>query len=233
MATFALIHGAWHGAWCFEHLIPLLEGEGQRTAAIDLPCEDVDAGCAEYARIVADSLGGAGDVIVVAHSFGGLTAPLVAELSPVRHLVFLCALLPEPGVSLLEQLERDPSILGPAESGTVRDEAGRSYWPDEDTAIAALYDDCDSKVADRAAARLRHQARRPAIEASPLARWPRIPMTYALCTEDRITNPDWSRRAVPERLGVAPIELPGGHSPFLSRPGRVAELLLSVAEGLT
>jgi pimeloyl-ACP methyl ester carboxylesterase len=232
VATFALIHGSWHGAWCFEHLAPLLEGEGQRAIAVDLPCEDLDAGCAEYARIVADSLDNADDAIVVAHSFGGLTGPLVAELRPVRHLVFLCALLPEPGVSLREQLEHDSSILGPAESGTVRDEAQRSYWPDENAAIEALYHDCDPEVARSAAARLRHQARRPAIEPSPLGRWPAVPVTYVLCRDDRITNPQWSRLAAAERLGADPIELPGGHSPFLSRPGHVAELLLGIAQRL-
>jgi pimeloyl-ACP methyl ester carboxylesterase len=230
VATFGLIHGSWHGAWCFERLVPLLEAEGQRAVAVDLPCEDVDAGCGEYARIVADSLESADDVILVAHSFGGLTGPLVAELRPVRHLVYLCALLPLPGASLRDQLGSDPSMLGRAESGTVRDEEERSYWPDEDSAIDALYHDCDPKVAPAAAARLSHQARKPAIEVSPLQRYPELALTYVLCAEDRITNPEWSRRAAKERLGVAPVEIPGGHSPFLSRPDRVAELLLGIAD---
>jgi pimeloyl-ACP methyl ester carboxylesterase len=230
--TFALIHGAWHGGWCFEHVEALLEGEGARVVAADLPCEDTDAGAEEYARIVSDAIGAADDLVVVGHSLGGLTAPLLAEARPVRHLVFVCGLLPQPGLSLRDQLEREPSMLGPAEGETVRDEQDRSYWGDEQAAVDALYQDCHPEVARGAAKRLRPQARMPAAEPTPLARWPEVPSTYLVCRDDRITNPDWARRAARDRLGVEPIELPGGHTPMLSRPGHVAEILLGIAHGV-
>lgn len=171
-------------------------------------------------------------MVVVAHSLGGLTAPLVAGLRPVDHVVLLCALLPEPGISFADQLDRDPSILGPAAGGTARDDRDRSYWPNERTAIAAFYHDCEPDLARRAYSRLRHQARKPSVEPSPLGRWPQVPITSVLCRDDRVTSPEWSRRAAHERLGVEPIELPGGHSPFLSQPGHLAELLLGVARGV-
>jgi pimeloyl-ACP methyl ester carboxylesterase len=92
MSTFALVHGACHGAWCWQRLTPELEGRGHRVVAVDLPTEDRSAGNVRYAEIVAESLAGLeDDVVVVGHSLAGLTIPLVAALRPVRRLVFLCA----------------------------------------------------------------------------------------------------------------------------------------------
>ena len=93
MATFALVHGAWHGGWAWDVLRPELEARGHRVVAPDLPCEDVDAGVMEYTAAVRDALGGDEDAIVVGHSLGGLTIPLV----PARLRVFLCALVPGTG----------------------------------------------------------------------------------------------------------------------------------------
>jgi pimeloyl-ACP methyl ester carboxylesterase len=92
VSTFALVHGACHGAWCWERLTPELEGRGHRVVAVDLPTEGRSAGNVRYAEIVAESLSGLeDDVVVVGHSLAGLTIPLVAALRPVRRLVFLCA----------------------------------------------------------------------------------------------------------------------------------------------
>ena len=94
--TFVLVHGAWHGAWCWRDLMPHLERLGARAIAVDLPCDDVTAGTEAYAAHVLDALPASGDVVLVGHSLGGLTIPLVAAARPVRALVFLCALLPFP-----------------------------------------------------------------------------------------------------------------------------------------
>jgi hypothetical protein len=71
-----------------------------------------------------------------------------------------------------------------------------------------------------AASRLRGQAWTITREVSPLDAWPTVPATYILGIEDPVINPTWSRRVVPELLGVAPVELPGGHSPFPAAPRR-------------
>jgi pimeloyl-ACP methyl ester carboxylesterase len=231
MATFALVHGAWHGAWCWERLIPELEGHGHAAIAVDLPCDDVTAGCAAYADLVIAQTAGAGDdLVLVGHSLGGLTIPLVAAARPALKLVFLCALIPQPGLSLVDQLEREPEIFPPGfGAGIARDDHDRSYWQDEDAAADALYGDCPRQLTSWALARLRPQARLPSLEQCPLGQWPAVESVSLLATGDAAINPEWSRRAARARLGANTVELPGDHSPFLGRPGELAEVLLSVS----
>ena len=230
--TFVLVHGAWHGGWCWQQLVPHLERRGARAIVVDLPCDDVEAGTEAYAGHVVEALPERGDVVLVGHSLGGLTIPLVAATRPVRALVFLCALLPVPGRSLVDQLQLEPEIFVPGfGSALARDALGRSYWTDRDAGIAELYGDVETADATRAFARLRPQARLPSVEPSPLRAWPDAPSVVILARDDLAVGPSWSRRASRERLGIEPLELPGGHSPFMSQPARLAELLLTgVAE---
>jgi hypothetical protein len=93
-----------------------------------------------------------------------------------------------------------------------------------------MYTDCEPEVARRAAGRLRGQAPLPSREASPLHRWPDVPSSYLLCTEDLMVGPAWSRRVAREQLGVEPIEWPGSHSPMLARPRELAGLLVELAQ---
>lgn len=109
MATFALVHGAGHGAWCWERLIPILEGLGHRTFAMDPPCEDRTAGPERYAEVVDRALPPASDLVLIGHSLGGLTVPLVAVRRPVPRFIFLCALIPEFKRSLADPVAADPS----------------------------------------------------------------------------------------------------------------------------
>jgi pimeloyl-ACP methyl ester carboxylesterase len=231
VTTFALVHGAWHGGWAFDPVVEHLTAAGHRAVAPDLPCEDPEAGAERYADVVEQAIGPPdGDLVVVGHSLGGLTAPLVARRRPVRRLVFVCGLLPEPGRPLSDRFS-DPDIFvpGPGER-TARGEDGLSRWLSEDDAIAAMYADCKPEVARGAAARLRGQAPLPSREASPLDRWPDVPSSYLLCTEDLMVGPAWSRRVAREQLGVEPIEWPGSHSPMLARPRELAGLLVELAQ---
>jgi hypothetical protein len=121
---FALVHGAWHVAWAWDALTPELEARGHRVVAPELPREDVDAGAAEYARVVIDALDRADDAIVVGHPLGGMTVPLV----PARMHVCLCAYVPQPGRALID---RGPEAFRPRfADSAIRDELERSYWPD-------------------------------------------------------------------------------------------------------
>ena len=77
MATFGLVHGAWHGAWCWDLLVPELELRGHAAIAMDLPCEDREATFFDYADTVTAALGDSSDVVLVGHSLAGMTIPLV------------------------------------------------------------------------------------------------------------------------------------------------------------
>jgi pimeloyl-ACP methyl ester carboxylesterase len=168
------------------------------------------------------------DVVVVGHSLGGLTIPLIAAARPVQRLVFLCAILPQPGLSFAAQSAEDRGALPPNFGAAQRVHPdGSTSWP-EQAAIERFYHDCAPEDARWAASRLRRQAWKSVDETTPLETWPAAPCTSILCTEDRVVVPAWSRRIAIERLGAAAVEVPGGHSPFLSRPAELATLLASL-----
>ena len=149
---------------------------------------------------------------------------LLPELLTVEELVFLCAPLPIPGVSLMARYEREPDMFLRANLPPRSLTAGSER--SAESAIAAFFHDCTDDVAQAAVERLRPQAPRPLDEPYPGAAWPpEVPCRYVLCRDDRIVNPAWARREVPFTLGARPIELAGGHSPFLSRPEELADML--------
>jgi pimeloyl-ACP methyl ester carboxylesterase len=228
VTTFCLVHGAWHGGWCWDRLAPELEARGGKVVAPDLPCEDVDAGVSVYADVVDAALGDAGDVILVGHSLGGATIPLVAARRPVRALVYLCALVPTPGEPISRAIA-DGALLPGFAGSTVKDELGRTYWPDPAAAVHDLFHDAPPAAAVDAAARLRRQARAASREPCPLDELPDMERICVVCRDDRAVSASWSRTAARDLLGVEPVELPGSHSPFLSRPAELAELLFSLA----
>lgn len=224
MTTFGLVHGVCAGAWCWDSLAPLLEAAGHDVVAVDLPCDDAAATVSDYSEVVYDALGTREEVVLVGWSLGGLTIPLVAARRPVRELVFLCALIPEPGKSLLEQ---GFDFLGTAPAEWQADHGDGSFSILPEAIGRYLAQDVDPAVAADLATRLRRQCVTPYIEPCPLQSFPDVPCRYILCREDRIVRPDWSRQAARERLGVDPTELPGSHSPMASRPRELADALLS------
>lgn len=228
MTTFALVHGAWHGAWCWECLIPELDRFGHRSIAVDLPCDDAAATFETYADIIAEAITGEPeDIVVVGHSLAGLTIPLIPSRRPVGRMVFLCALIASPGLSFVQQLEAEPEIVLPHyEAGiTEPDQRGRTRCVDFEVAREAFYADCKETQARAAFDRLRPQARTGYSQPCPLDALPDVPMTYVMCQDDAMINPAWSRLAARERLAVEPVVLPGSHSPFLSRPAELAGVL--------
>jgi pimeloyl-ACP methyl ester carboxylesterase len=229
VATFALVHGAWHGAWCWERLAPELEAAGHRAVAVDLPAGDPSAGLTRYAELTAEALDDADDVIVVGHSLGAASIPIVAALRPVRHLVFVCGLLPEPGKSVTDRYTTEDVFMPGFAGNTVTLEDGSSAWVDIESVRRCMYHDCPDEDVTWAFARMRPQAGAPRQEPWPLEAMPSVERTSILCRDERCIRPDWSRRMSRELLGVEAVELDGGHSPFLSRPAELAATLCRVA----
>ena len=181
--------------------------------------DDPAAGAADWANVIVEAIGDAGDrddVILVGHSLAGLAVPIVAAMVPLRRMVFLCANVPVPGILDEQYLGEHPDavIIPPL----TFDAQGRLTvpWP---VARELFYGDCDEALAQAAYERLVPSAALIANrEPCPLDAWPEVPSDYILCAENRIIGPSWSRRVSAERLGGPAIELPGGHCPFWSRP---------------
>ena len=229
MATFALVHGAWHGAWCWERLTPALEALGHRVITMDLPVDDSSATFDDYADVVCDALSDEADraPILVGHSFAAATVPLVAARRPVRRIVYLCAMPPIPGLPFAQQMSQESEMLHPdyAKGLGKADSEARYAWIDKDLARFHLFGDCDDGTVSQAFKRLRPQAVYSYARPCSLTGLPTVASTYVVCTEDRIVNPDWSRRIAREWLDAEVIELPGSHSPFFSQPKALAQLL--------
>ena len=229
MSTFGLVHGHWHGAWCWDRLIPELESRAHRAVAMDLPCETLDAGCARNADVVRAAIADCGeDVVLVGHSAGGLTIPLVAQARRVRRLIFIAALLPQPGRSLAAQFEADPEIIHP--DFTYVDNGDGFCSIDPVLAPRYFYNDCTGANAAWATTRLRRQTTTTITETSPLTAWPDVSCSYLVTGQDRVIGTGWQRRAARERIAADVVELAdSGHSPFLSRPSELADLLVHIA----
>jgi pimeloyl-ACP methyl ester carboxylesterase len=213
MATFVLIHGGGGSAWDWHLVAPELRERGHDVVAVDLPTEDAAAGLEEYADSVVDAIGARSGLVVVGHSFGGLTAPLVCARLPVDTLVLLAGMIPAPG---------EP----PGEWWTNTRHAQAD--PDDD-AIAAYMHDVPPELAAEALAHERDSAGPPMDRPWPLDAWPDVDTRFLLCRDDRYFPAEWLRGVVRKRLGIEPDEIDGSHCVYLSRPRELAERLAGYA----
>lgn len=220
MSTFCLVHGSAQDARCWNLLVPELESRGHQTIRTRLPADEPEAGAKRYAGIILKSIpDNADDVVLVGHSASGYFLPLVAAQHRLRRIVFLAAMLPEIGRSFLDQLRADPTMFQP---GWV----GKDPSIDDAAAKHFLFHDCSPEVADWAmTTRIRLPLEKVAGEIYALRQWPDVASMYIVCSNDRTINPEWSRRAARERLGVQAIEIASGHCPYLSRPRELGDVL--------
>lgn len=211
MATFVLIHGAGDVGWYWHLVEAELRTRGHETVAPDLPCEDDSAGLPEYADAVIEAIGDRTDLVVVAQSLGAFTAPLVCDRRTVDLLVLVAPMIPAPGEA-------------PADYWTdtrYGDEERESY----DDEIALFYQDVPAELAAEALKRGRKQSEARMHEPSPLSTWPDVPTRVVLCRDDRLFPAAFLRRVARERLGITPDEIDGGHTPALSHPTELADVL--------
>jgi len=227
MTTFALIHGAWGSGWHWGTVPAQLRALGHEVVAPNLPIEDPEATFEDYAAVVVDALAGAHDVVAVGFSLGGHTAAIVADRHPVRELVYLAAMVPEPGRSLHEQFARGDAMLLPEHrAGLARpDEHGVSRWVDFDVYYETTCHDCDEPVARERFARSRGQSNAPFRRPCPLDAMPQVPTRYISCSDERLMNNAYWRPVVRQRLRVEPVEIHASHSPMASVPDKLVRLL--------
>jgi pimeloyl-ACP methyl ester carboxylesterase len=188
-----------------------LRARGHDVVAPDLPCEDDSAGLPEYADAVVDAIGGRTDLVVVAQSLGGFTAPLVCERVAVDLLVLVAPMVPAPGEA-------------PADywANTRYEEEPRERFDDE---IALFYQDVPPETASEALRRGRPQSEARLHEPSPFEVWPDVPTQVLLGRDDHLFPGSFLRRVARERLGITLDEIDGGHTLALSHPTELADRL--------
>jgi pimeloyl-ACP methyl ester carboxylesterase len=240
---FVLIHGGFHGAWCWRLLVPELERLGHEAIAIDLPGHgerrDERSTLADRRDAIVRVLR-EGDILV-GHSGGGYDITLAADAAAdlIGHVIYLAAGLPLDGRTILEATggaasdtdDGGVSRLMTDETGMLRfirpGAGGRMECVDFEGTRDFFYHDCDIETARWAFGLLTPAPAEFLLETVSLPRFwqANLPRSYVLCTQDR-AKPHSMSMQVAARLGVEPLTIDSSHSPFLSRPRELAGLLV-------
>lgn len=237
MATYILVHGAFHGGWCWEEVKPLLEEAGHRVLAPDLPGTGEDA--TPLFGDVLDlwgekiaALARAADepVFLVGHSRGGIVISTAAEKAPdaIARLVYVAAFLLPTGTSLIDFLQE----AGEGGLPAIRLPDGSAVTLDQADGPSALYHQVDRERVDRALSRLCREPIQPLQQPLELTeeRYGGVPRAYILTEEDRAIPHSLQRRMISEQPCDPVICLPSDHSPFYSAPRELADALISLAK---
>lgn len=225
---FVLIHGGFHGAWCWSRVIPELERLGHQAIAIDLPGHGdrrEERSALADRRDAITSVLRAGDILV-GHSGGGYDMTLAADAAPrlIGHVIYLAAGLPLEGRTILEATggaaERDDGevrSLMTDETGMLRfvrrGASGRMECADFEATRDFFYHDFDEKTARWAFERLTPAPEEFLLETVSVPRFwqANLPRSYVLCTQDR-AKPYSMSMAAAGRLGVDPLTIDSSHS---------------------
>lgn len=192
---------------------------GNEAIAVDLPGDDVTAGLPRYTELVVEAIGARSDVVLVAGSLGGFTAPLVCERVPVRELVLVNAMIPDPGETARDWWTHTGAL-------EAQDEAARTggYGP-FDVGTYFLHD-VDAQTASEGEPYQRSEADIAFESVCDFAEWRAIGIRVLVGADDRFFPVGLQRRVARDRLGVEADVLPGGHLLPLVQPRRVADYLL-------
>ena len=237
MSTYVLVHGAWHGAWCWKKVIPLLEKEGHKVVALDLPGhgEDktpiADITLQAYTDRVCQILDEQSDpVILVGHSMGGVVVTQTAEYRPqkIKKLVYLTAFLIQNGEFLLQHAEPDTEALVLPNLVMSEDE---SYANVKEEALKEVfYGECADEDVAFAKSKLVPQASAPL--ATPVStteeNFGRVPRVYIACSRDKAISLSIQENMYKALPCEKVISMDTDHSPFFSAPEELAKHLLSV-----
>jgi pimeloyl-ACP methyl ester carboxylesterase len=239
MATFVLIHGSWHGAWCWHKIVSRLQEAGHTVFAPDMPSHGKDwsdpksVKLDDYVnRVIAEGLNPSREpAIVVAHSRGGIVASQVAEAAPerVRKLVYLAAFLLPDGARVLEYGRQDKeSLVGP--NLDVNPDEGWDMLRQE-AFRETLYADCSADDYALCTSLLTPEPLAPTLTPLRLSaeRYGRIPRFYIELEQDRAVTPTLQRKMYDEMPCQAVIRMPASHSAYFSMPDALAGHLHAIA----
>lgn len=237
VSTYVLVHGAWHGSWCWDKVVPLLEKEGHTVVTPDLPGHGADTTPIDqvtlqaYADRVCSVLDAQSEpVILVGHSMGGVVITQAAEYRPekIDTLVYLTAFLLRNGEVLLQVAEDDAEALVLRNLIMAQDQ---SYATVKTAAAKDMfYGDCGDEDVAKAISLLCPQAAAPLATAVKTSEenYGGVRRLYISCLQDRAITP-----ACQEQMYIAlpceqVITMDTSHSPFFSAPEELARHLLAV-----
>lgn len=237
MSTYILVHGAWHGGWCWDKVVPLLEKEGHKVEADDLPGHGKDKTpipeitLQAYADSVCKILDAQSEqVLLVGHSMGGAVITQAAEYRPekIKTLVYLTAFLLRNGESIAPLAQGDtesllmPNMIFSEDMSycTVREEAIKDVF----------YGDCSDEDAARAKSLLVPQAVAPFITPVDTSEehFGRIPRVYIECLRDRTISPSQQKKMYTALPCKRVISMDTSHCPIFSAPDKIVGHLTSL-----
>jgi pimeloyl-ACP methyl ester carboxylesterase len=217
MSKVVLVHGAWHGAWCWQDVVESLEAKGVEVEAIELPVTSHADDVAEARRAIEAAGAGA---VVCGHSYGGLVISKAASGLPVGRLVYLTAFMTDRGEDALGVMQAHPSPMMTA----MRTNTG-NLTIDESRLHEVLYEDSPEERVAEIVPMLRPMPLGDDWEMRVEPAWKHAPSTYIVCTSDKALDPAAQRAMAVHADEV--IEWPTDHSPFLTRPQELADVLAS------
>ena len=239
MSTLVLVHGAFHGAWCWDKVVPLLEQAGHEVVRFDLPGHGEDGTPAvevtleAYADRLVEALDALPEpAVLVGHSLSGTVISQVAEMRPekIEKPVYLCALLLPSGKSAIEasQEDSDSVILKNAQ---VEEDRGRIILAEEGMR-EALYHDCPEEDFERARRLIGPQPLAPL--GTPVEvtedNFGSVRRTYVHTTQDRAVSPAAQEKMYAELPCEKVVSMATGHLPFFAAPEELAGHLDSLAK---
>jgi len=229
MPEIVLLHGGFHGAACWSALIPALAHLGHQALAFDLPIDRADTDLDALALHAVNDIkerGLSDGIVLVGHSMGAAVAARIAILQPIESIIFLCPGLPATNhVEQAENMAATNTDFG--EAITIDPDGMAVFLPEAASRI--FYHDVPSALRDEALHWMRRQwPSQMTMNYQPMRQFPDTPLSAILSEDDRLLPVAANTALIRGRYGIEPHILPGGHSPFLSRPQHLASLLNTI-----